>query len=130
MNQILAQSRNYRISHIYEQARLEGTDIDGHIVIGEFYGDVECACIDRNEKWCITGGDGVILYQLKAPFEEYQFGIDSEQWTEKWRNEPVKWPEVIYQTDAFKVRLVLDTTSEQRGVYDLDLNTFKLEQLI
>ena len=126
MRELLAQSENFKIFSAYEEAQLEGGPIEGHIVVGVFYGHVECACIDKNELWCITCGDGLVIYQLKEPFEEYRHSHSSTQWIELWRSKKGWSPEVIYQVEENMVRLVIDVFSEEKGVYDLNTKTLEL----
>lgn len=123
MRHLLAQSKNFQIYCAYEEARLEGSAIDGHVVVGDFYGQVECACIDQNERWCITGGNGLVIYQLKSPFEEYRYNHKTQQWIELWRSEKDWYPEAIYQIEEDVVRLVIDVFSKAKGVYDLNIET-------
>ena len=126
MRRLLAQSKNYKLYCAYEEAQLEGPAIDGHIVVGDFYGDVECACIDQQERWCITGGNGVVIYQLKAPFEDYCYDCKTDQWKELRRTEKDWCPEVIYQIEENVVRLVIDVFTDAKGVYDLNIETLEL----
>ena len=56
MKELLATSENYKIFGAYEEAHLTGKNIPNHIVVGDFYGHVECACIDKSENWCVTAG--------------------------------------------------------------------------
>ena len=126
MRKLLAQSTNYTLFGVYEEAQLEGPTIDGHVVVGDFYGDVECACIDKQERWCVTGGNGLIIYQLQAPFEAYRYEQATDQWRELWRSDEAWQPEVIYQVDENIVRLVIDVFSDAKGVYDLNVETLEL----
>lgn len=126
MREFLAASKNYKIYREYEQAQLEGKSFNDHIVVGDFYGNVECACIDQNERWCITGGNGLVIYQLKAPFENYRHEHKIDQWKEIWRTEENWYPEVIYQVEENVVRLVIDVFSKAKGVYDLNIETLEL----
>ncbi|MGX5174566.1 hypothetical protein ACUR5C_11155 [Aliikangiella sp. IMCC44653] len=82
MKHLLAQSKNYRLYGVYEEAQLEGTDIDDYLVVGDFYGHVECACIDQGEKWCAIGGNGLIIYKLEHPLEPYRYDHKTKQWDE------------------------------------------------
>lgn len=130
MRQLLAQSEKYRIYGAYEEAQLEGPSMNSHILVGDFYGHVQCACIDQDERWCITGGNGLVIYQLKDPFEQYIYHHTTEQWTELWRSEEDWYPEVIYQVDADVVRLVVDIFSKAKGIYDLNVKTLELTKRI
>jgi len=124
--ELLTQSKNYKLYCWYEEAYLKGKSVPQPTVVGDFYGSVECACIDRNEKWCITGGNGIIIYYLTSPFESYQYNHTTPQWKELWRDDKDWYPETIFQIDDDNVRLVIDVFSKAKGIYDLNVNTLKL----
>ena len=128
MRTILAQSKNFKLFGAYEEAQLEGPGISGHVVVGDFYGSADCGCIDIEEKWCISAGNGLVIYSMVPPFHEYQYDIATEQWVELWRTEKDKdwYPEVIYQIEEDVVRLVVDVFSNAKGVYDLNIKSLEL----
>ena len=132
MRDLLAQSKNYKIFAAYEEAQLEGHNINDHIIVGDFYGNAECACIDTNEKWCVTGGNGIIIYQLTPPFKNYQHDTLTPQWKELWRTNIDKdwYPEVIYQVSENSIRLVIDVHSNAKGVYELNVDTLEFVKLV
>jgi hypothetical protein len=126
MRNILAQSKNYKLFGAYEEAQVEGEGITGHVVVGDFYGSADCGCIDFAERWCVSGGNGIVIYQLSPPFEEYKFDHDSSQWKDLWRSEEDWYPEIIYQIEKDIVRIVVDVFSKAKGVYDLNVKTLEL----
>lgn len=132
MNELLAQSSNYKLYGVYEEAHLEGANIASHIIVGDFYGDVGCACIDRKEKWCVTCGNGLIVYYFKPPFENYTYDKITDQWKELWRKAVDKdwYPEVVYQVDHTKVRMVMDIHANAAGVYELDVYSLEVSKLL
>lgn len=130
MKELLTQSKNYMLYCWYEEAYIEGATISKHTSVGDFYGSVECGCIDRNEKWCITGGNGLIIYNLSPPFEDYKYDHKTSQWKELWRNDKDWYVETIYQIEDDTVRLVIDIFSKAKGVYDLNVNSLKLTKHI
>ena len=130
MRDLLAQSKNFKIYGVYEEAQLEGASINGHVIVGDFYGHVECACIDKDERWCITGGNGLVIYQLAEPYENYRYNHKTDQWKEIWRSEKDWYPEVIYQVEDNVVRLVIDIFSKAKGVYDLNIETLELTKYV
>ena len=130
MRQLLTQSEHFKLYAIYEEAQLEGPSIDGHIVVGDFYGNVACACIDQRERWCITAGSGLIIYRLTTPFEGYRYNYETAQWKELWRSDDVWWPEAIYQIEENIVRIVIDVLSSAKGVYDLDTESLQVTKRI
>jgi len=78
----LAESPKYQISSEYESVFLKIKETSQVIEIGDFYGDPQIVAISCDEKYCVMGGAGVIIYFLKEPFQEYQYNIQSEQWRE------------------------------------------------
>ena len=126
MRNLLAQSNNYKLFGYYEEAQLEGKLITGHVVVGDFYGSADCACIDYGERWCVSGGNGIVIYQLAPPFEEYQFNHSTSQWKELWRSDEDWYPEIIFQIEEDIVRIVIDVFSNAKGVYDLNVKTLEL----
>ena len=82
MMERLAESTNYIIFYEYETVLLKIKNTFGFSVIGDFYGNPQFAVISKNEKFCVMGGAGIIIYFLTEPFEEYQYNTHSEQWKE------------------------------------------------
>ena len=126
---VLARSQQYVISHEYEVVFLHGAG-QQPIIIGDFYGDPDCAVIDYAERWCIVAGCGLILYYLHDPFQPYAYDTVSDQWVELFSSPPDHlWIEALYQTGANTVRLVVDIYSPQAGIYELSLSDLTLKQL-
>ena len=130
MRNLLAHSKNYKLFGAYEEAQLEGEGITGHIVVGDFYGSADCGCIDYAERWCVSGGNGIVIYQISPPFEEYQFGHNTPQWKELWRSDEDWYPEIIYQIEENIVRMVIDVFANAKGVYDLNIETLELTKRV
>lgn len=132
MRTILAKSNNYTLYGVYEEAQLEGLGIDGHVVVGAFYGSADCGCIDRNEKWCISAGNGLVIYSLEAPYQSYKFDTKTTQWRELWRGikDSGWYPEIIYQIEDNEVRIVIDIFSNAKGVYDLKIETLEVTKRV
>ena len=105
-NWTIAESEHYIVKGDYESSNLyrksDGKRVAG---IGHFYGDPEAGIIDKNEKFCVVVGCGVIVYRIKEPFQEYDYDKESEQWYEFGRG-----PENIYWVD--EVQQIGDTTVE------------------
>jgi hypothetical protein len=64
---ILAESKYYQVSHEFEAVFLSRKAYsfaipNSEIVIGDFYGDPTAAVIDRQERFVITVGYGLIIY--------------------------------------------------------------------
>jgi hypothetical protein len=130
MERILAQSKNYTITHHYEVVYLIRPS--GNLVsIGDFYGDPQAAIIDKHEKWAIVVGCGMVLYWLRNPFTPYEYDQKTEQWWEAYRSPPGEWwIESVYQVTDSKVRFVVDPWSVHAGMYELDVETLIVTQLI
>jgi hypothetical protein len=78
-----------------------------HEEVGDFYGDMNDAAIDPDERWCVMVGCGIIVYRLGPPWKEYScpspvplpngdlyqvIAVDpSRQWWEGGREPPVLW---------------------------------------
>ena len=78
----LAHSQNLKIFYEYETVFLQRKDKDKLVVIGDFYGDPQVAMISIDEKFCVVGGCGVIIYYLKEPYKSFQYNVESTQWKE------------------------------------------------
>ena len=79
---LLAESENYIVSHEYETVTLRNKITHEEVIIGDFYGDPDLAVISKDEKFCVMGGCGIIVYFLQEPFEEYHYNLETPQWKE------------------------------------------------
>jgi len=105
----LAGSNKYRISHEFETVWLELDDRDP-IVIGDFYGDPVTAIIDVDEKWCVIGGCGLIIYYLEEPFDDFAYNKISGQYREVGRiASNIWWVQEIEQIGFLEIRITLET---------------------
>lgn len=59
---ILAQSENYVLRNLHEACELLHKKSNNLTDVGDHYGDPVCGLIAPDETWCITGGEGVILW--------------------------------------------------------------------
>lgn len=59
---ILAQSEHYVLRNLYEACELLHRQSNKITDVGDHYGDPACGIIAPDETWCITGGEGVILW--------------------------------------------------------------------
>lgn len=116
-NSILAGSEHYAVVREYEDCYLMFKDMSRRSVsVGNFYGDAEFALIDRNERYVVTGGCGIVIYFLHEPWDEYMNGKQTDQWIEIGTGEA----EIYYDT----VRQISDTMIE---ITDEDNNTFEYD---
>jgi hypothetical protein len=132
MKELLAQSNNYKLFASYEEVTLEGGLIDHLVIAADFYGGAICGVIDKNEKWCVLGGNGLVVYYLIEPFHSYTPKTESAQWKELFTEEKdTPWyPETAYQFDETTVRLVMDIHGTARGVYDFNVYSLALTKLL
>ena len=80
-NGIIAESDNYLVVRDYEICFLYfKNEKRRKVFIGDFYGDVDAAIIDRNERFVLMIGYDTILYYLKEPFTNYDSKQSCEQW--------------------------------------------------
>ncbi len=101
----LAESRQYKITNEYETVCLEDKINHRKNVIGDFYGDPEGAFIDRNERFAVIYGCGIIVYFLHPPFADYAYSIQSDQWLEIGRDHPIIWVHKVIQKDAESIEI-------------------------
>lgn len=63
---ILAESENYILGNDFEDCILAHKQTNTSLVVGDHYGDPECGLIAPDETWCMTGGEGVILWDFNG----------------------------------------------------------------
>ncbi len=114
---ILAESENYYIVGAYEQANLYRKSDDKYVCcVGQHYGDPLDALIDKNEKFCVVVGCGVIVFRLKEPFESYVYDKECDQWYEFGRDpKNVDWIISVKQISDNEVEL-LDEAENSRVI--------------
>lgn len=128
---ILVTSENYTVYHEWEVVYLLHKKSGRETVIGDFYGDPQCAFITEHESWCIIGGAGVIAYRLKEPFTPYGNISEPTQWMEFHRKaDDLLWIENIYQSIFDnEIRLVADPLDKRNGVYALRVDKGTLKKI-
>ena len=107
----MAESNNYLILNEYEKVFLKLKATSQLILIGEFYGDPDVALISDDETYCAVGGEGVIIYYLRDPFEEFSTKYKSlNQWKIWGRgtNKETMWVSEIDQIDSKHIRVELE----------------------
>ena len=124
----LAESPNFEVRSSFETVHLrrsDGTDT----VIGHFWGDPECGLIDRDEKWCVVGGCGLIVYWLRNPYREFEYHTSTDQWSEFGRQpDDIWWVGELEQTGEEDVRLVVgDDPNATR--YDLNVRSMRIKEV-
>ncbi len=107
----LAESKRYIIFNEYEQVFLQVKLTSKLIRIGEFYGDPDIAIISNNELFCVVGGEGIIIYYLKEPFEEYSASTENLKQWKSWGRDIEKetiWVNNITQEDSQHISVELE----------------------
>lgn len=116
---VLAESVKYVIFYEYEKVFLYIKENDKRVLIGEFYGDPYIAVISYDESFCVIGGEGIIVYYLKEPFEEFRTSADiSSQWKTWGRDDgETVWIDEIHQIDNQHIEIV--TENSEKTVIDV-----------
>lgn len=99
---IMAESDKFVVWNEYEKVFLKRKETSQIILIGEFYGDPDVALISADETYCAVGGEGLIIYYLTPPFEEFSTGRKgTKQWKTWGRNtkEETMWVSDITPID-------------------------------
>lgn len=108
----LVESIHYEIYREYETVFLKIKSSDKIVPIGDFYGDVEKVIISPTERYCIMVGCGVIIYQLKAPYAPYEYGKNTNQWKEWYRDGSMWITDVVLQNDTLTMQM--ETGNEKK----------------
>ena len=118
---VLARSDHYEVTHEFEVVFLSRfTTPAPDVVIGDFYGDPVTAIIDKKERFVIMIGCGMIIYNLKEPFQPYQYNLKTSQWKELFREvESHWWIESIIQTGENTFHFTVDPNSNEALSYEL-----------
>lgn len=107
----MAESNNYLILNEYEKVFLKIKETSQLILIGEFYGDPDVALISNDETYCVVGGEGVIIYYLRDPFEGFSTDYKSPRQWKIWGRDAGKetmWVNEITQIDGGHIRVELE----------------------
>lgn len=120
---ILTESQKYIITSEYETVFLTIKENGRIVTIGDFYGDVEKVVISDDERFCVMGGCGLIIYYLHEPYQEYCYNTTTTQWKELYReNGGVWWIDDIEYMDNSAVEISVENGNKYRlDVYSLDL---------
>ena len=133
MKRNLAESDKYKIISEYETVSLYfKTNNRNPIVIGDFYGDPECAIISKDETYVAMAGCGLIVYKLQKPFEEYKGDEKNTQYFVFNNIEPdIWWTNGLNQSlddvDPKYFRFVKEENSNE-VIYRFDTSTNKVDK--
>ena len=117
--EIFVESDKYQIYNEYERVFLKLKETSKIINIGDFYGDPQVVLISEDEKYCVMGGAGIIVYYLNEPYEEYNYNIQSKQWKEWGRvnSDDTIWVEDIFLVDDKQIEI--ETEDMQKLIFDV-----------
>jgi len=97
--------------------------IDGSLRVGAHDPAVTCGVIAPDQSWCATGGSGVIVYELRPPWEDYDDKRETDQWFEFERESTVTQMQAL---DPAYIRLTVSKYGEPIRDRLLDLKTRRL----
>ena len=124
---VLARTADYALIGRWESAHLlrRGVEeaIDGSLRVGVHDPAVTCGVIAPDQSWCATGGSGVIVYELRPPWEGYDGNRQTDQWFEFERESKVTEMEAL---DRAYIRLAVSKYGEPIRDRLLDLKTRRL----
>lgn len=116
---ILSESNKFIIKSEYEMAYLVDKEKNKVIsIVADMYGDPIGASISADESYCIIFGCGAVVYYIRKPFQNYEYGCTSEQWFEVDVDGSVWFDKIKYQ-DSNKVILL----SEDYLAYEIDIDS-------
>lgn len=129
----LVESDHYKVVSEYETVYLYFKNREQEpIIIGDFYGDPECALISFDEKYVVMAGCGIIIYKLQEPFEAYKYDQPLNQYAEIGRHKPdILWVDALYQKsgeDCKYFRFIVDN-GEGNTIFRMDSETLEVERL-
>ena len=81
-DRLLCRSARFTVRSWWETVALEGEDLAGPVIIGDFWANPFGAAIDLEERWCVMVGSGLVVYRLAAPWVPYEYDVVSNQWWE------------------------------------------------
>ena len=111
----LAETDQLVLKACYEDAVLLQRPFEKVLWEGSYYGDPNCWLIEKDSKWAIIGG-------------EY-LGIWTVNDTCDFKQSEVAWSVDIRQAGPWKAEFLIDPHSEHAAIWEIDLQTFKLQKL-
>lgn len=140
---ILAESEHYVLRNQHESCELLHKQTKSLSDVGDHYGNPACGLIAPDETWCITGGEGLILWFLRGKswtgFRPPETGHESDR-LQFARPEDSAWlnssTENSYQSvhdmkieTSTSVRILLDPWDDFASTWLLDVKTKSLAKL-
>lgn len=134
MTRYLAESENYKVTSDDENVTLHfKKGVFKKSYIGHFYGDPESAIISKDEKYLVISGNGLVIYKLEPPFEEYGTNENTKQYFEFFRDpDNIWWTNGLHQKQVdldWKYFRFVAVNDEGEFVYRMDSVTFDIENM-
>ena len=116
---VLAETENLTAVHMHESASLLFKVAGKELCLGDFYGDPCCALIDPHEKWCLVGGEHLLLWQKNRFWKDTVTRVGGVHWihdmrvagentaailTDPWSDDAAVWQLSIETKSLVKVR--------------------------
>jgi hypothetical protein len=114
---VILANRHFVIVHDWYDVGLCLPDRDP-LTIGTHYDEPRAFEVAGNGLWCASGGCGVVIYNLRDPYEPFTSGVESDQWWEIGREEDDTWPvDRLRLIGEDRLRIDVDPASPHGGVY-------------
>ncbi|WP_128331556.1 hypothetical protein [Apibacter sp. HY039] len=108
-------SDQWYLGHEFEDIYLVNLITLKSIELGSMYGDPTCGIIDKNDQWCIAGGEYIVIwYNQKISFIT---------------DEILKDTHAIRQIGSLKVEILTDPWSENCAIWELDIKSDTIRKL-
>lgn len=127
----------------WEYAKLLHKQSKKETLVGDHYGDPNCGLIAPDENWCVTGGEGLILwFRGEAQwigFRAVDAGDNTNQlqfanaqdriWLDSFAENRCQFVHDVKLEEAGSVRILLDPWSAYASTWRLDVTTKMLTKL-
>ena len=107
----LDETDKYIIGHVFENAYLIDKITGEKIYLGNLYGDPSCGIIDKGNKWCLVGGETLVIWKTDGTISPI-------------KDEVLYWTCRVRQIDSYNVELLVDAWSDRSSIWKLNIDTF------
>jgi hypothetical protein len=129
----LCRSGDYRILERFDMAFLAWPE--GELIVGDHcHTDPQCAAINPESGWCVTGGEGleICLFADGLPHGSHPPDPPRIKWSHLWRaeNPPPDGARYwfiagVWHYHADLVRVLVDPLGDNAGLYEVDVRTLR-----
>jgi hypothetical protein len=140
---ILAESENFILCHEDEYVELQKKLTGGVVSVGDHFGDPTCGLIARDERWCASGGEGLVFFCRKGFFwtafrsppdvENARELVIAEKddllWLQQFADEPDLNVHAMRRCSDRSLRILLDPWSSYASTWRLNIRTKQLTKL-